>query len=385
MSGTRNIFILVGVFLLIAIGSGLYFYRDMFLPKKAPVTYDTLLNQNKNFAQAVDIIQNGGDLNQAQTLLQQDLVKAEQNNQYDVAGVIKLWLALAQSPEVNNPTTLTKYVQTLTEVAADDRYGARTRQYAFALIGSIYSRLLALNNPSLLPVLDVPFKNPVLAHAQVKNTDGTTNYRQSIITLLGEAPGSPNPLVLARTASIMIRGVELGEVPEKERQTYILRAVQNLQTAHTYVADIQQNDTAKLYLSYLFLVAQAYGKIATIDNGVYASTVQVDVDDLYTDAIVAASTDTESQSSARYGYAKYLVLRYGLSSNHTAAETAALTKKLDSLFQAFIDNSALKNTQMFTIIMSTFVDKKSANSEDYQVVQMLQKYSPVFKKLLAQQ
>jgi len=370
---------------------GYYAWSNNLFFGKGQVSTEDLRNSNQNFAQATDIIYNGGDQSQARTMLEAELQKAEETQNFREAGIIKFYIAQTQYSSSNDAATLAPYAKTFVEVATNNQYAFQTRSYAFAYLGEIFSRVLALNDSEANSVLDLILNDPFIGNYKITNTDGSVNYRESAIRMLAgiekirHPSEAPNPVMLTRLASLMVRSVELGEVTKAEdRQGRIAGAIEYVERAKNHEDVFQKADIARLYPSYLFLSAQVYGIASVIEKGKYASQVHSDVDAAYQKAITAttAGSSRGTEASARFNYAKYLVGKYNLKASHSAQEDATLQVLLDSIFQRFNDEKAIRSSAMFGIILN-YTKNKTQDPVGYALVQDIAKHSPVFKEVIS--
>lgn len=370
---------------LFVIALGIYYFRvEIFDSEHRPSkTFTQIVAERPDFASAVDIVKNGGDLAQARRLLDTELAAAEKRGEFDVAGVVKLWVALTQVTSSNDPAQLSAYTQTLTDVALNSTYDQRTRKYAYAFLGDIFSRLIAINAPQTNAILDEVLARQELSTHRKLREDGTVNYRESITEILRFVLERDNPLVSARVASFIVGGLERGEVPDGQKAARIDEALYFVQTAKQYEMDLQEPDITSLYPSYLFLRAQVYGGLSLLDEGAHRSKITEDVLSLYEQAVTAAtaSSNRGAEASVRYNYAKYLVGVHLFKEAPTATETKALSSKLDTIFSAFELNESLKTTAMFGIMQQYWRAGESV-SQGYPTLQQMTKYSPTLKALL---
>jgi len=382
--------IIVWIFVVAAFILGAYYLWSTKFSQDT-VSTEELLVKNENFARAADILNNGGSKGEARAILEGELQKAEQAERIREAGIIKLYIGISQLSNSNDAASMAEPAKTFVEVATDIRYPYQTRSYAYAYIGEIFARVLALKNPQANTVLDIVLSDPFMKNFKIMRSDGTVDYRESGIRLLSamekirNSKETPNPILLARIASLTIRGVELGEIKDpNDRQGRIESALTYLNGARSHEAVFKSPDVAKLYPSYLYLTVQVYGLISVIENGKYKDQVKENVDELYQKVLTTAvaSGDRGTEAGVRYNFAKYLMLKYKLKASHTAQEDAALQTTLDQIFKPFVDQPALRETSLFGIIVN-YSKNKDRDPINYAITQGLSGYSPVFKSLLA--
>lgn len=346
--------------------SYIFFYTNLFrAEQKAPANFSVLLEEDSVFKLGIENIRSGKSM-EGRAALEQNIANVRQP---EIVGVYQLWIA--SSFRFEDPK---QYAQRMTNVATGPLFDKRTRLYAYAFLGDFYSA--APGNE----VLDIIVNEESLKPFQVKRSDGTIDYRFTFSAILQNASQTlgDNPLVLARTASIVLGGLRSGDVRMKE--TFTLADIDAIVSrAIPLESDLLQTDTAPLYSSYLFLLAQVVGGVKLEAYGKSLPTIDaLEIGDLYTRAINISSTGNKPiEASARINYALYLIESYeqtGEEKNKTV-----LDEKIADLMKRFENDTLLQESP----IVGVFVSAKSRGDKySYDKMKKISEYSSIFTDLM---
>jgi len=350
---------------------GLSFLAKTFLwkgEKQNPASFPALLSEDEIFKSAVENIR-VGNASEGRALLEQNI---DTIRSPEIIGVYQLWIANSLRKE--NPK---EFARKMTNVATGPLFEKRTRLYAYAFLGDLYSV------ETRAEVLNEVVEDEAHREFQAKNPDGSLNYRLTFIQILQNATKTlgDNPLVLARTASIAFGGIRSGDTAVTEAVTFG-QIDDMLAQAIPLESDLLQTDTASLYGTYLFLVAQVVGGQLYAPEGESLETIRtLSVDDLYARTINISSTGNMAiEAAARLNYALYLIELYERTPEEkTAEQRAGLEKRIEDLTARFQNNSSMQNTP----IMLLFFSAKKRNDEYiYSSMQKIVEYAPSFGKLM---
>ncbi|MSU74782.1 hypothetical protein EXS57_03335 [Candidatus Kaiserbacteria bacterium] len=380
-------FYIVGGFLFILIVIGIFYYRARYFTAEInPSAFTEIMREDQQFSDAVALVQ-AGDKEGARPILEERLRAAEANGDEEIAGVMKLWLALTYSTVSEDIEKLGSYAKTLTEVATNENYHPRTRSYAYAFLGGLYSRLSTESLLGSSSVLDVIIGNPALKELSVQKADGSSDYRRSMVAILKNGASlRENPFLYSRLASVIVRGIETNQLPNDPESVrkYVEEAVAYIDKAQLVESDLRSVDTIPLYAEYLFLNAQVLGIVKNIHSGKYASIVTDNIDELYATAITVASAGSDGgiEAASRYIYSEYLTKLFQIEqSEGKSVDKSALTKKLDEILLPFSEKASLRSTIMFNSIINAKA-RAGKNIEIYNTVKRVAQYSPVFESVL---
>lgn len=390
----RWVVTLLLIVVLIAVGvfAARYFdLKGMLWPTDVPATDDEfsmVKENNPRFAEAVNMIASNRDIEEARRILEEEVARAESEDDEGLAGVARLWLAISSVSLTNteNESAITSYVEQMTAIATNESYTSRTRTYAYAYLANLFLQLAAVGRPEDLRMLDPMFKHPAHALFLVKDADGALDHRASVVNILeASADIGENPLVHARTASILAKGVEIGwDAGAAEKR--LREAVSLLNRASLVEDDLRQSDTAPFYPIYLFLRAQTYAATATLLDGKLASEITVDIPALFDQALQASLLgQVGAEASIRYGYAKYLVESHVWDDAVAdATEREALTARVEPILRPFAERENLRNTALFDVLLKAKSVRTTMPSQ-YETLVEVSEYSPSFKALLSEQ
>ncbi len=338
------------------------------IPEAPKGDFSSIIEDDATFKLAVETIR-GGNYSGGRELLEGNIA----NVSPAIEGVYKLWIASTFRFEDQK-----RFATQMTEVATGPLYGYRTRLYAYAFLGDLYSSAPGKE------VLNEIVESEKLKGFQVLNQDATINYRSTFVALLQNATATlgDNPLVLLRTASIAfgaIRGGSTNPHPLTADQIEDLVA-----RALPLENDLLQPDTTPLYASYTFLLAQVVGWLQAGDSPVTNEQVAaLSVDQLYERAINLASSANKSvEASARINYVTYLIESHEKKTlEEQTKEQVVLLEKINTAMQPFEGDEKLQDSVIIQFYASAQDRNDTVSSE---LVKKIASYSPVFLKLVAE-
>ncbi len=376
--------------LLLAVGVFAFRYLNLQNPLSSTTNGDefsAVKEDNPRFAEAVNMISSNRDVGEARRILEEEAVRAESEGDQSFAGVARLWLAISSASRSNteDASAITSYVEQMTNIATNEAYESRTRTYAYAYLANIFLELAATGRPEDFSMLDPLFAHPAHAIFLVKAATGNLDHRASVVNILkASADIGDNPLVYARTASILAKGVEIGWNKDKAEDN-LREAIRLLNRAATSEADLRKSDTAVFYPVYLFLRAQTYAAAATLLDGKLASEITVDIPALFEEALQASSLgQVGAEASIRYGYAKYIVESYKWDDTvGDVFERETLTTQVERILQPFAERENLRKTALFNVLIK-LKDARATVPSQYERLVKVSEYSPSFKKILTE-
>ena len=341
-----------------------FFMTDFFKQEQmAPANFSAILKEDEAFKFAIENIRSGKVV-EGRNALEDNIANIQQP---EIIGVYQLWIA--NSFRFEDPK---QYAQKMTSVATGPLFDKRTRLYAYAFLGDFYSA--APGNE----VLDIIVNEESLKAFQARNIDGSLNYRLTFSTILQNATQTlgDNPLVLARTASIVLGGLRSGDKSVQD--------VFSLSDIDTMIAraiplenDLFQTDTQPLYSSYIFLLAQVVGGAKLEARGQSLATIDtLNIGDLYTRAINTSSTGNKPiEASARINYVVYLIENY----EQNGENKEGVLEKIAELMKRFEQDNAFQDTPVIQFFVSA---KSRGDSFSYKKMQKIAEYSTVFADLM---